>query len=136
MSLHYAPKTFLRQASNRLLKECFGRALDNVDWDSLPEHKIEVVYDKWQQLPEPQRVAIERRFEDAEELNSDHGIQALVDECPFHGVDISAEWEREGLESFRDRVLWVALNHPRAVCSGRHHQSRPRPPTALLEETR
>ena len=114
MSLHYAPKTFLRQASNRLLRECFGGLLDDVDWESLPEHKIEVVYDRWQQLPELQRVAIERRFEDAEEMNSEQGIQALVDECAFHGDDIAAEWQREGLESFRDRVLWVALNHPRA----------------------
>ena len=53
-------------------------------------------------------------FEDAEELNSDQGIQALIDECSFHGVDIAAEWEHENLESFRDRVLWVALNHPHA----------------------
>ena len=52
-----------------------------MDWETLPEHQIEVVYDKWQELPEAQRVAIERRFEDAEELNSDHGIQALIDEC-------------------------------------------------------
>ncbi len=114
MPQHYAPKTFLRQVSNRLLKECFNGLLDDVDWESLPEHRIEVVYDRWQQLPGPQRAAIERRFEDAEELNSDQGIQALIDECWFHGVDIAAEWERERLESFRDRVLWVALNHPRA----------------------
>jgi hypothetical protein len=114
MSLHYTPKTFLREASNRLLKECFNGVLDNVDWESLPEHEIEVVYDKWQMLPESERVAIERRFEDAEELNSDPGIRALIDECSFHGVDIVTEWEREGLTSFRDRILWVALNHPRA----------------------
>jgi len=114
MSLHYTPKTFLRETSNRLLKKCFNGVLDDVDWESLPEHKIEVVYDKWQSLPEPERVAIERRFEDAEELNSDPGIRALIDECSYHGVDIVAEWEREGLTSFRDRILWVALTHPRA----------------------
>lgn len=51
MSQLYALKTFLRQASNRLLKECFKGVLDRVDWESLPEHKIEVVYDKWHQLP-------------------------------------------------------------------------------------
>lgn len=94
MSQHYAPKTFLRQTSNRLLRECFKDALDDVDWDSLPEHKIDVIYDKWQLLPNRQRVAIERRFEDAEELNSEQGIQALVDECGFHNIDIAAEWQR------------------------------------------
>jgi hypothetical protein len=65
MPQHYAPKTFLRQASNRLLKECFEGLLDDVDWESLPENKVEVVYDKWQQLPAPQGAAIDRRFEDA-----------------------------------------------------------------------
>lgn len=113
MPQHYAPKSFLRDTSNRLLRECFKEVLD-VDWESLPEHKIDVVYDKWQELPDKQRVSIERQFEDAEELNSEQGIQALVDECAFHGIDIATEWQQEGLESFRDRALWVAMNHPRA----------------------
>lgn len=54
MSQHYAPKSFLRDTSNRLLKECFKEVLD-VDWESLPEHKVDVVYDKWQKLPDQQR---------------------------------------------------------------------------------
>jgi hypothetical protein len=45
MPQHYAPKTFLRQTSNRLLRACFQGLLDDVDWDALPEHKIDV-YDK------------------------------------------------------------------------------------------
>jgi hypothetical protein len=114
MPLHYSPKTFLRQTSNRLLRHCFDGVINDVDWEALPEHEINIVYERWQQLPDRQRVAIERQFEDAEELNSDQGIQALVDECAFHDIDIASEWQREGLESFRDRVLWVALNHPHA----------------------
>lgn len=113
MPQHYAPKSFLRDTSNRLLKRCFKEVLD-VDWESLPEHAVDIVYDKWQELPEKQRVGIERQFEDADELNSEQGVQVLVDECAFHRVDIALEWQQEGLESFRDRALWVALNHPRA----------------------
>lgn len=115
MSHQYAPKTFLRQTSNRLLRSCFSRegVLADVDWDSTPEHRIDVIYDKWQQLPDTKRVAVETLFEDAEELSNEQGIQALIDEGNFHNVDLAAEWEREGVESFRDRVLWVALNQPR-----------------------
>lgn len=45
---HYSPKTFLRQTSNSLLQQCFARqgALTDVDWGELPEHNVEVVYDK------------------------------------------------------------------------------------------
>jgi hypothetical protein len=115
MSHPYAPKTFLRQTSNSLLKSCFSRegVLRDVDWDSIPEHHIDAIYDKWQQLPEAQRVTVETLFEDTEELANEHGIQALIEEGVFHSVDLAAEWNREGLESFRDRVLWVALNQPR-----------------------
>lgn len=110
----YAPKTFLRQTSNRLLRECFKDKIGDAVWESLPEHKIDGVYDLWQKLPDPDRVPIERQFREAEELATPEGIQALVDECAFHEIAIASEWEREGLESFYDRVLWVAINHPRA----------------------
>lgn len=116
MSQQYAPKTFLRQTSNRLLRECFARegVLADVDWNAIPEHRVEYVWDRWQHLPDVSRTAIERLFEDAEQLASEQGIQALIDECNFHQVDIAAEWEREGLSSFRDRAMWVALYHSRA----------------------
>lgn len=116
MPQHFAPRTFLRQTSNRMLRQCFTGdcTLAGVDWDEMSEHRIELVYDQWQQLPDAQRVAVERKFEDAEVLANESGIQSLVDECAFHGINIAAEWEQQGLEAFRDRVLWVADKHPRA----------------------
>lgn len=113
MAQHYAPKTFLRQTSNSLLQSCFGQqhALQDLPWADMPEHKIEIVYDAWQELPDGQRIAIERLFEDAEELANESGIQAIIEEGQFHGHDLAAELEH--FEGFRDKVMWVHLNYPR-----------------------
>ena len=113
MPTHYTPKTFLRQTSNDLLQACFGRvgALEELPWADLPNHEIDVVYDTWQDLPEPQRLEIERIFEEAEALANESGIRAIIDEGTFHGLDLAADLE--SLESFRDKAMYVALNHPR-----------------------
>ena len=113
MVSQYSPKTFLRQTSNYLLQESFARegTLNDVDWQGIPEHKIEIVYDQWQDLPAAQRVKIERLFEDAEELANEQGIKAIIEEGQFHGLEFAGELEH--FDGLRDKVMWVALNHPR-----------------------
>ena len=112
MVQHYSPKTFLRHTSNELLRACFTRqeALTDIAWEDIPRHNVDVVYDAWQTLPESQRTAIERQFEDAEELATEQGIQAIIEEGQFHGLDLASELEE--FEGLRDKVMWVALNHP------------------------
>ena len=56
-------------------------------------HQVDIVYDAWQELPEAERVAIERRFEDADELANEQGIQAIIEEGQFHGLDLTSELE-------------------------------------------
>jgi hypothetical protein len=85
--------------------------LADLDWGDIPEHRVEIVYDAWQELPEPDRISVERLFEDAEELSNEQGIQAIVEEGQFHGLDLAPELDQ--LDGFRDKVMWVALNHPR-----------------------
>lgn len=87
--IHFTPKTFLRQTSNELLRTCFGRfgVLQDLPWTDLANHQIDPVYDGWQNLPEPQRLEIERMFEEAELLASEEGITAIIDEGTFHGLD-------------------------------------------------
>ena len=77
MVQHYSPKTFLRQTSNTLLQACFNKheALAGVAWNDLAEHQIDAIYDAWQELPAEQRVSIERRFEDADDLANELGIK-------------------------------------------------------------
>ncbi len=113
MVQHYSPKTFLRQTSNAMLHACFNRheALAGVAWNELAEHQIDVVYDGWQDLPEAQRLAIERIFEDAEELANEDGLKALIEEGQFHGLDLATELEQ--FPNYRDKAIYVSLNYPR-----------------------
>lgn len=113
MTVHYQPKTFLRQTSNNLLQACFGQigVLGDIPWADLSEHQIDVVYDGWQNLPEQQRLEIERMFEDAEALANEEGIKAIIDEGSFHGLDLATEIEQFG--DFRDKAMYVAISHPR-----------------------
>jgi hypothetical protein len=111
--IHFTPKTFLRQTSNGLLQACFDRlgVLRDIPWTDLANHQIELVYDGWQSLPEPQRLEVERMFEEAESLASEAGIKAIIDEGLFHGLDLASELA--SFESYRDKAMHVAICHPR-----------------------
>lgn len=124
MSTHYNPKTFLRQTSNELLQACFGQlgVLQDLPWTELANHQVDLVYDRWQDLPEPQRLQIERMFEDGDALASDEeGIKAIIDEGTFHGLDLATELE--SLPNLRDKAMYVAINYPRVfqVAGTIHH---------------
>jgi len=113
MPIHYTPKTFLRQTSNDLLQTCFGQfnVLQDLPWNELANHQIDVVFDSWQDLPEPQRLAIEQMFEDAEALATEEGVKAIIDEGTFHGLDLATELEP--FPNFRDKAMHVAIQYPR-----------------------
>lgn len=113
MSHNYSPKTFLRQTSNTLLRQCFGAkgALAEIPWDELAEHEIDRVYDNWQELPDEERIGFERCFEDTEELANEQGIKAIIEEGQFHGLDLAQILEE--IEGNRNKVMWVALQYPK-----------------------
>jgi len=123
MVQHYSPTTFLRQTSNALLQACFEKqgALTDVTWNGLPEHQIDMVYDRWQDLPESQRLTIERVFEDAEELANKDGLKILFEEGQFHKLDLATELGQ--FPNYRDKALYVWLNYPRVfeVAGTIHH---------------
>lgn len=113
MALQYAPRTFLRQTSNELLQACFGRigVLQDLPWNELPNHHIDVIYDGWQSLPDAERLEVERTFEEAEALASEAGIKTIIDEGTFHGLDLASELQH--LQNYRDKAMHVAIVHPR-----------------------
>lgn len=113
MALQYTPRTFLRQTSNELLQACFQRVgvLQELPWTDLPNHQIDVIYDGWQNLPDAERLEVERTFEEAEALASVEGIKAIIDEGNFHGLDLASELEH--LQNFRDKAMHVAIVHRR-----------------------
>lgn len=113
MAVHYQPKTFLRQTSNRILKEYFERfeGFKDFDWDQITEHEIDGTYACWQGLPEDQRLEVERTFEDVEGIANEEGMKALLDEGTFHELDLGPELGQQ--KSYRDKALRVAIRHPR-----------------------
>lgn len=54
MSRNYAPKTFLRQTPNRIVKEYFHRKnlLNDIDFDTLGETEIDTIYAAMENLPD------------------------------------------------------------------------------------
>jgi len=108
MVQNYSPKTFLRQTSNAILKKCFERegALADVSWNELPEHQVDVVYDRWQDLPEFQRLTVERVFEDAEELANEEGLKVLVEEGQFH-AEMAPPFVSDALDRMTRRLWYL-----------------------------
>jgi hypothetical protein len=113
MSRQYSPKTFLRLLPNQLLKEYFDRRnlLSDLLWYLQGETEIQRIYDAWQGLPEPQRLAVEKDFRDVDEMACEEGVKALVEEGFFHGIDLGAELDR--LDGFHHKVMWAFLRHER-----------------------
>lgn len=113
MTIHYTPKVFLRQTSNQILQTCFARlgVLQELPWADLANHEIDPVYEGWQNLPEPQRLEIERTFEEAEALATEAGIKAIIDEGLFHGLNLAVELEP--FPNYRDKAMYVATAYPR-----------------------
>ena len=111
-AMHYTPRTFLRQTSNELLRARFDQigVLTNIPWAELSNNEIDVVYDEWQNLPESQRLEIERTFEEAEALASEAGVKTLIEEGTFHGLDLATELEP--LANFRDKAMYVSITYP------------------------
>lgn len=123
MTTHFTPKTFLRQTSKELLRVCFGKldVLQELPWPDLADHEIDGIYTGWQSLPEPQRLEIERVFEEADALASEEGVKAIIDEGTFHGLHLATELS--SFQNLRDKALYVAINHPRVfqVAGTIHH---------------
>lgn len=113
MTTHYTPRTFLRHTSDPILKACFGKLglLADLKWGELNTNRVEVVFDRWQGLPDEQRTEIERVFEDAEDMANEEGLRALIDEGQFHWLDLATELE--SLPNYHDKALHVWINHPR-----------------------
>jgi hypothetical protein len=116
MSRQYSPKTFLRQVPNQLLKDYFDRQnlLSDVLWYLQNETEVEIIYGAWQALPEADRQAVEKDFQDIHDMACEEGIKALIEEGQFHGVDLSRQLDR--LEGFHYKAMWAYLHHEQIFC--------------------
>jgi len=111
MANDYAPKLFLRQAENALLREYFTARdeLADIEWGNLKETEVEPIYAAWQALPEEKVEEVEQDFRDIFDLASAEGTRTLIEEGRFHELDIRAELDTR--DGFLNRAFWVLLKH-------------------------
>lgn len=111
MANDYAPKQFLRQTANVLLKEYFAAhgELACIDWSNLKETDADPVYAAWMALPEERQEQVEQDFRSVFELASTEGVRTVVDEARCSRLDITAELDAR--DGFLNKSFWVFLNH-------------------------
>jgi hypothetical protein len=115
MARQYSTRSFLRHAPNSLLRRYLRRRriTKDLDWGSLRETQIDIIFEAIQSAPEGRRARIESDFRDIEEMATEGGIKTIIDEArdPVHGLDLTEELG--AMESHYERAFWTMLNHPR-----------------------
>jgi hypothetical protein len=91
MERQYQPNRFFRQVPNRLLEQYLTRrrVLADVNFGQLGETQVEPIYEAWLRLPEDVRNDIEQDFQEIDDLASEAGIKAILDEARWHGEDLT-----------------------------------------------
>jgi hypothetical protein len=109
MASEYQPRRFFRHAPNRLLKRYFAArgVLADVDFGRLTETQVEPIYGNWLKLSEEVRKPMEQDFQDIDELATEGGSKAILDEAEFHGEDLAEQFAKLG--SFHERAFWTLL---------------------------
>ena len=81
MAKPFDPRKVLKHIANPLLREFFTRRgeLDDVPWEELTEHKIEPVFEAWQDMPEAAQLEVQVLLRDIHELADHRGGAALVE---------------------------------------------------------
>jgi len=90
MTRAYAPKTFLRQCPNAVLKMYFetkGIGIE-VDWEALTPRKVDPLFDAIEELPDAQRERVERDFRLVFEMATEKGRLLLVEQAEVFGEDL------------------------------------------------
>lgn len=113
MAQDYQPRKFFRHAPNRLLKRYFAErgVMAEVDFGELSETDVEPIYGAWLYLPDEVRMLMEQDFRDIDELASEAGIKAILDEADWHGENLQEPFAKLG--SFHERTFWTLLERPK-----------------------
>jgi hypothetical protein len=117
MAGHYSPKHFLRQVPKALLKTFFDRRgeLQGIQWSQVGEMDVDPIFEAWQDLAEASRNDVERWFRAVAELATPEGLQTLIEEGQFHGVDLTVPLGQ--LKGLHEKAFWVYLNQERVFTS-------------------
>ena len=107
----YDPKRVLRQVSNHLLKELFKHYEIELEvpWDELKQTQVQSIFDAWQDLEEESRRTIDLTLQDINEMATDDGIRAVIEEAKASGnetlIDTLGRYE-----SRYDRAVHTLMN--------------------------
>jgi hypothetical protein len=82
-----------------------------VDFGTLTETKIEPIYQTWLKLPEDARKEIEQDFQDIDELATEGGSKAILDEARWHGEELAEQFA--SLTGFVEHAFWTFLERPK-----------------------
>ena len=109
MAKLFDPRKVLRQVSNALLKESFGRRgeLEEVPWGELKETHIGPIFDGWQALPDDDRNEVQVLLQDVNELADERGLGVLAEEIQWRAPERLKEFGQ--WEGRMDRVMWAHL---------------------------
>lgn len=113
MARQYQPRRFFRYAPNRLLHQYLTdrQVLGEVDFGALTETQVEPIYEAWLKLPEEARNEIEQDFQEIDELATEGGSKAILDEARWHGEDLAGEFA--ALSGFHEHAFWTFLERPK-----------------------
>jgi hypothetical protein len=113
MAQEYQPRRFFRNAPNLMLQQYFAarNVLSEVDFAALTETRIEPIYDVWLKLPDDARKAMEQDFQDIDELATEGGSKAILDEARWHGEDLAEHFA--SLTGFVEHTFWTFLERPK-----------------------
>jgi hypothetical protein len=115
MAQEYQPRRFFRKAPNRLLRLYFAarNVLSEVNFGALTETRVEPIYQAWLKLPDDARKEMEQDFQDIDELATEGGSKAILDEARWHGEDLAEQFD--SLTGFSPSGLsWNARNTGKA----------------------
>ena len=113
MAQEYQPRRFFRNAPNRLLQRYFAErnVLSEVDFGALTETQVEPIYEAWLKLSDDARKEMEQDFQDIDELATEGGSKAILDEARWHGEDLAEQFA--SLTGFHEHAFWTFLERPK-----------------------
>jgi hypothetical protein len=113
MVQEYQPRRFFRNAPNLLLQRYFAarNVLSEVDFDALTETQVEPIYGAWLTLSDDARKEMEQDFQDIDDLATEGGSKAIMDEARWHGEDLAEQFA--SLTGFHEHAFWTILERPK-----------------------
>jgi len=85
--------------------------LIEVDFGALNETQVEPIYEAWLKLPDDARKEMEQDFQDIDELATEGGSKAILDEARWHGEDLAEQFAL--LTGFHEHAFWTNLERPK-----------------------